>query len=161
MPHQPFPLDVLLEVDPVVPGHQQHVTQHVGQLGTEPVVQLLLGVPLGSGLAGPHQERLRQLADLLLELEEEPRLVPREPVCVGITSRHRLDVVAQPRQVHRYSPGTDAVSASTGRTTPKPTWSFQPPTAPGCSAVRSIRIITWWASSSGRWWRTSAASPAT
>ncbi len=90
------------------------------------------------------------LARLLVGLV---RHVPR------VTHRHIIDSRAWHRD--RYSPGTDAVSASTGRTTPKPTWSFHPPTASGCADVLSIRFITWRASSSGRCCRTSAANPAT
>jgi hypothetical protein len=58
------------------------------------------GVPLGPGLAGAHQECLGQLAYFLLELEEEPRVVPLEPMRAGIAPRNHLDVIAQPLQIY-------------------------------------------------------------
>ncbi|GAA4231623.1 hypothetical protein GCM10023075_44120 [Streptosporangium album] len=62
-------------------------------------------MPLVPGLSGAHEKDLCQLADLLLKLQQEPRVVPGDPVPAGVGTRYRFDLVRELPHIHAGSAG--------------------------------------------------------
>ncbi|OUC94873.1 hypothetical protein CA984_20740 [Streptosporangium minutum] len=52
MPWHPFPLNFRLQIDSVMPCHEQDLGQDIGEFGSEAHLQLLRRVPFVSGLPG-------------------------------------------------------------------------------------------------------------
>src|SRR5690242_18189919 len=99
------------------------MAEHVGQLGAEGCVQVGGGAALRPGLARTRQIRLGQLADLLLQLQQEPRLVAPDVEHRRVPAGDLLDVVTEGPEVHapeRSYPVTAVISASATRSTPRP-----------------------------------------
>jgi hypothetical protein len=102
-PHQPFSLDRFFDVDPMMASQQQHVAQHVCQLASEPLLDLLRGAPLTPGLARPHKERLGQLTDFFPRLQQKPGGIAVDLVPASVALRDFLDRFSKPRQIHTAS----------------------------------------------------------
>jgi hypothetical protein len=103
-PHEPFPLNGLLQIHTVVPRQQQHVAEHVGQFAPEDLLDLLRRVALAPSLTGAHEESLSQLAHLFLQLEQEPSGIPCDPMPARIAMRDFFGVIRQPQQIHGSQP---------------------------------------------------------
>lgn len=103
VPRHPLPLDLRLQIDSVMSRHQQDLRQNIRKLGSKAQFQLIWRASLISGLSRAHEERLRQLTDFFLKLEQEPGVVPGYPMLAGIGARYRFDLVCELPQIHAGS----------------------------------------------------------
>lgn len=112
--YQPLVVDRCFQVDAEVTGEEQCVRKHIGQLGAEVAFDLVPGPALGPSLAGTHQERLGQLSDLFMKLEDEPVIVAFDPVPGSVDPGNGLDFAAELTQVHTARVATPSLPAECG-----------------------------------------------
>src|SRR6476646_4848479 len=84
-PDQPLRVNFALDIDAEPSGDEEHLSENVGYLGSERCFQLRLVGALIARLAGSTEERLRELADFLVELQDEPLVRPVDPAAGGVT----------------------------------------------------------------------------
>jgi hypothetical protein len=85
----------------VVVGDEQDLAEDVGHLGTEDRVDLRGREPLRPRLPPAHQVRLRQFADLLVQLEDLPVAVAGDAESSGVGLGDVLDLGDEFAEIHR------------------------------------------------------------
>lgn len=91
--------DLIDNIDLMVTGEDEDLTQDIGDLGAEQGADLRGGTALRAGLAGEHQVRLGQLPDLL-QLQDEPVRVPVDVEPGRVRLRDPLHLIRQLPDVH-------------------------------------------------------------
>ena len=86
-----------------MPCHDQHLGQHVGQLGPELPIQFARRQALIPALTRAHEKRLGQLTDFLMQFQNELVVVTVDTELFGVQARNGLQVVRQQSQVHQVT----------------------------------------------------------
>src|SRR5690606_15174486 len=102
-PAEPLPLELLVQVDVEPTCHEQQLRQGVGDLAPEGGAHLVGRQTTVPRAPGQREEGLRELADLLLELQDEPVVRAFHAVHARVHPADDLDLVGELLQIHRPS----------------------------------------------------------